>query len=249
MTIYNLPYCTYLTVYKGNKLPPFYIGYTKTEKISKGYHGSVCSKKYKKIWYDEIKNNPHLFTTHIITTHNTAKEANEKEIYFQNSLRVLQKSSMYVNMSIGRHTNNVGENNSMFGRTHKKESIEKQKKTIKEKYENGYINPRKNKKDLRTSERMKLNNPNKDGHVRKNAIINQDTRNKISKANKGKVPHNKIFNTFIWKCLNCGKQKVLADKKIYRKKKFCCQDCYRKYKNYTSSQPPEVQAYSFIPSV
>ena len=249
MTIYNQPFCTYITVYKGNKLPPFYIGYTKTENISKGYRGSVCSKEYKKIWYEELKNNEHLFSTHIISLHKTKKEANEREMYFQSKLCVLQKPTMYINRCIGRHMNKNGENNPMYGRKHRKESIKKQKEKIKENYENGYVNPRKNKKAPRTSERMRYDNPNKDGHVRKNAIISQITKEKISKANKGKVPHNKIYDTFIWTCLNCGKEKVLAAKKVNKKKKFCCQQCYKQYSNQTRSQPPAVQAYSLIPSV
>lgn len=249
MTIYSLPFCTYLTVYKGNKLPPFYIGYTKTENIHNGYRGSVCSKIYKKIWYSELKNNPHLFVTHIISFHATKKEANEREMYFQTKLKVLQKPEMYINRSIGRHANKNGKNNPMFGKKHAIESIEKQKKTISQKYANGYVNPRKGKKDSSMSERMKCNNPNKDGRVRKNAIISQTTRKLISEANKGKIPHNKIFDIFVWSCLNCGSEKVLAAKKINKKKKFCCQQCYRQYNNQINSQAPEVQAYSFIPSV
>lgn len=32
-------YCTYLTSYFGNKLPPFYIGYTTVANINRGYRG------------------------------------------------------------------------------------------------------------------------------------------------------------------------------------------------------------------
>ena len=31
-------YCVYLTIYTGNKLPPFYIGSTSLKKINKGYN-------------------------------------------------------------------------------------------------------------------------------------------------------------------------------------------------------------------
>lgn len=241
-------YCTYLTVYSGNKLPPFYIGYTKTENIYKGYRGSVCSKSFKNIWYNEIENNPHLFKTYIISLHTTRKEANEREIDFQKKLSILQKPSMYVNRSIGKHKINYGSYNPMYGRNHRKDSIDKQKQTIKKLYESGYINPRKNKKDAKTSERMKKYNPNADGHVRRGAIISKETRNKISKANKGKFAHNTITETFIWKCLNCKKEKVLTAKKFNKKKKFCCQHCYRQYKVYISHEP-ETQANSFMPSV
>lgn len=43
-------YCTYVTFYSGNKLPPFYIGSTSVDKIEKGYRGSVKSKRWKQIY-------------------------------------------------------------------------------------------------------------------------------------------------------------------------------------------------------
>lgn len=95
-------YCTYLTVYKGNKLPPFYIGSSITNKvINKSYHGSVSSKKYKTIWDEEIRQNPHLFSTKIISYHETNKEAREKELHLQKSLGVVN-SPLYANMSEAR---------------------------------------------------------------------------------------------------------------------------------------------------
>ena len=59
-------YCTYLTVYSGNKLPPFYIGSSSIDIINNGYRGSVSSKEYKQIWKTELKNNSHLFKIMII---------------------------------------------------------------------------------------------------------------------------------------------------------------------------------------
>lgn len=91
-------YCTYLTVYTGNKLPPFYIGSTIVDKISSGYHGSVKSKKYKTIWSRELKVNPSAFKTKIISTHSTRKDALEKELMLQRALNVV-KCDMYINMS------------------------------------------------------------------------------------------------------------------------------------------------------
>ena len=61
-------YCTYLTIYKGNKLPPFYIGSTSVDKINTGYHGTVSSKKYKDIYKQELITNPQIFKTKILTT-------------------------------------------------------------------------------------------------------------------------------------------------------------------------------------
>ena len=59
--MHKLIYCTYLTVYTGNKLPPFYIGSTSVDNISKGYRGSVLSKNYKSIWKQELHSHPDLF--------------------------------------------------------------------------------------------------------------------------------------------------------------------------------------------
>ena len=59
-------YCVYLTTYKGNKLPPFYIGSTQVVQVERGYHGSVRSKKYEMMWKSELINNPHLFKTGFI---------------------------------------------------------------------------------------------------------------------------------------------------------------------------------------
>ena len=92
-------YCTYLTTYSGNKLPPFYIGSTYIDRVNSGYHGSVRSKKYKEIWDFEIKNNPHLFKTKTITKHIDRKDATAMEYSFQKLLRVV-KSPMYINESL-----------------------------------------------------------------------------------------------------------------------------------------------------
>ena len=118
-------YVTYLTTYRGNKLPPFYIGSTSIDKINIGYRGSVVSKKYKSIWKQELKNNPHLFKTKIISKHGTRQEALDKEYNLQIKLNVM-KSTMYINMSVaspnGYFGMNVsGENHPMFGKQYTKE--------------------------------------------------------------------------------------------------------------------------------
>lgn len=94
-------YCTYLTSYSGNKLPQFYIGSTSVKNIKEGYHGSVKSKKYQKIWTSELKEKPYLFKTSIISYHTSREEAIVKEKFFQKSLNVV-KSDMYINMSLAQ---------------------------------------------------------------------------------------------------------------------------------------------------
>ncbi len=96
-------YCTYITFYRGNLLPPFYIGYTTTKSISRGYNGSVSSRKYKGIWKQERDDNPHLFRTVIIRTFNTREEALEHEDRLLRGLLV-HKNDLYINMGIaGRY--------------------------------------------------------------------------------------------------------------------------------------------------
>jgi hypothetical protein len=92
-------YCVYLTIYKGNKLPIFYIGSTSVKKIELGYHGSVSSKKFKSIWKQELKTHPELFVTKIISKHILRDEATEKESSLQMKLRV-HKNSLYTNCRV-----------------------------------------------------------------------------------------------------------------------------------------------------
>lgn len=95
----NTIYCTYLTTYSGDKLPPLYIGSTSVQKIEEVYHGSVKSKKYRKTWESELSNNPHLFETKILTTHSSREEALEEEMRYQIEHDVVS-SDLYVNMAI-----------------------------------------------------------------------------------------------------------------------------------------------------
>lgn len=90
-------YCIYLTVYQGNLLPPFYIGFSTVEKIAHGYHGSVSSQRYKAIWKAELKEKPHLFRTQIIRTYSSRKEACEAELRLQHKLNVIL-NPLYCNL-------------------------------------------------------------------------------------------------------------------------------------------------------
>ena len=84
-------FCVYLTIYKGNKLPQFYIGYTKTNKITdENYHGTVSSKRYKQIYKRETKEHPELFKTIIISLFETEIEAKNREYYIQKYFRFLK---------------------------------------------------------------------------------------------------------------------------------------------------------------
>lgn len=150
-------YCVYLTAYSGNKPPPFYIGSTSVSKIEKGYKGSVLSKKYGTIWNEEIKQNPHLFKTKIISFHKDRKEATLKEHYLQSKLKVV-KSEMYINLSVAAKNGFFGmdvsrENNPNYN----KKWNEKQRKRASEYMINYY---KQNPDKIRIPPPQKLeNNP------------------------------------------------------------------------------------------
>lgn len=95
-------YCTYITFYSGNKLPPFYIGATYVDNIFKnGYNGSVSSKKYKQIWIKERKENPQLFNTKVVKTFTSMKDARKHEEFLQLHFNV-HINPLYSNMAIGK---------------------------------------------------------------------------------------------------------------------------------------------------
>ena len=88
--------CVYLIIYRGNKLPPFYIGSTFLHRIKDGYMGTPSSKKYKAKWNNEIKNHPEKFALRIISTFETRPAALIYEEYIQRQLKVVS-NPLYVN--------------------------------------------------------------------------------------------------------------------------------------------------------
>lgn len=124
-------FCVYLISYKGNKLPPFYIGSTSVKKIQDGYKGSVKSKAYAKMWKAEVAANPHLFKAMVVSLHKTRKEATVKEHTLQTKMGVV-KSPLYVNMAVASKDGFFGmdvsgELNPNFG---KKASVETKAKML-----------------------------------------------------------------------------------------------------------------------
>ena len=116
-------YITYLTIYSGTLLPPFYIGSTSMKKYLEGYTGSVTSKKYRKIYEEEKKLHPELFDTIILTEHKIRIDATIQELKYQIEKNTV-KSPLFFNESLakpngffGRDTS--GKNNPMFGKSNK----------------------------------------------------------------------------------------------------------------------------------
>jgi hypothetical protein len=145
-------YCVYLTIYKGNNLPPFYIGSTSIDKIDGGYHGSVMSEEYRDIWKMEIKNNPHLFKTIIIQEFKKRKDAYQKEEKIHRHLKV-DKNPLYINKSIAVANGKFG--SGFSGKKHTKERNQKLSEKTK-----GIPRPHARRKRPDHSKRMKgKNNP------------------------------------------------------------------------------------------
>lgn len=114
----NKMYCVYLTIYLGINLPPFYIGSKDTASVLTGYRGSVSSKKWKLIWQEELKLNPELFNTHILSYHRTRKEAFLEEDKMQHKLDAVN-SQHFINEAYANRTFHV--------KPHSPESILKMK--------------------------------------------------------------------------------------------------------------------------
>ena len=115
-------YCTYLTIYFGDKLPRRYIGSTKITRIKAGYNGSVSSKKWGSIYREEQTKNKHLFRTRILTVHETDTEARLEELRLQKKYNVVRDNS-YFNESFSRPNGYFGrdvsgQNNPMYGKIH-----------------------------------------------------------------------------------------------------------------------------------
>ncbi len=104
-------YCTYLTVYFGNKMPMYYIGSTSIKKFNRGYRGTPSSVSYKSIWRSELRFNPQLFKTHLLKTFETRREAFQSEEKIHKFLNVIN-STLYVNMCYANRFQTYGHKHS-----------------------------------------------------------------------------------------------------------------------------------------
>lgn len=94
-------YVVYITLYRGSRLPPFYIGWSFESRVINGYRGSVMSQEYKEIWKSELENNPHLFTTRIVSRCESREAAFDRELEIQRRLKVVE-SPLYINKSLAK---------------------------------------------------------------------------------------------------------------------------------------------------
>ena len=131
----NNDYVVYLTTYSGDKLPKFYIGSTSAKKVLSGkYFGTVRSKRYGKIFQNELKNNKQLFSIEILSYHKTRKGALLEELRLQKEKNVVISDEYFneayacVNGCFGRNVS--GKNNPMFNRTNEVVAIDENGKKI-----------------------------------------------------------------------------------------------------------------------
>lgn len=196
-------YCTYLTIYFGDKLPRRYIGSSSVKRILEGYNGSVSSIKWKSIYENEQRENKHLFKTRILKTFETSVEAREFEKQLQIKYDVVT-SSLYFNESIatpsgffGRDVS--GKNNPMFGSKRKGEK-HKGGENISKSLKHLYSHTEKGKQlKKQTSDRLKTNNPASNPDVMEKIKIKWKTQGR-NIANK-----NGMF----------GKTSPMKNKKLY----------------------------------
>src|SRR3990167_3459292 len=114
-------FVTYLTVYSGDRMPPFYIGSSSLQRIVTGYRGSVCSKEFKSVWIAELRDHPHLFKTIVLDVHESRQDALQYEFELQTRLGVV-KSDLFINKSTATVNGFLGMDvrgyrNPMFGKS------------------------------------------------------------------------------------------------------------------------------------
>ncbi len=185
----NHKYCVYLTEYKGDKLPQFYIGSSSIEKVQNGYNGSVSSKKYGKIYKQEQKENKHLFETLILRSCINRKFALKAENYIQKQYNVV-KSELFMNQSFARGNgfhgmDNSGATNSFYGKHHSSEA----KKKMSKAWETRVISEE-TKKKMSIASKGRIFS--EESRIKKSKSlmghkVTEETRKKLRNANLGKL--------------------------------------------------------------
>lgn len=197
-------YCVYVTTYYGDKMTPKkYVGSSKVLKIEEGYRGSVASKEFCQIWNDEIRENPQLFKTEILSKHKTRKSALEAELQFQKKNQVVRseywfnKAEARVNGFFGMNVS--GEKNPMYGKSRTGEK-HKGGENIAAGLKKYYKSDRSDKHKLDSKKRLSENNPSKNPEiVQKNKEIWKCNQRNVGHKNPmwgkgGRLLGKKLYN-------------------------------------------------------
>ena len=195
-------YCTYLTIYSGDKLPKRYLGSTSLKKIKKGYRGSVASEDYRELWEDELRDNPQLFKTRVLNIHYTREEATRKELELHQKYQVV-KNENFVNKALAKPNGFFGrdvsgQKNPMYGRSRKGET-HKGGENISKALVDWYSSEEGKAKKLKSSRRLKENNPAKD------PLIMEKIKEKWKLTGRNQGKNNPMF----------GKEGRTKGKKLY----------------------------------
>ena len=168
-------YVVYITFYRGNRLPPFYIGWSTETNILKGYNGSVKSKEYQSIWQQERANHPELFKTIILQRFETSFEALTREELLHRFFKV-PYNPMLINKSIGR---------GKFGTVGPKSNEHKQKISISKKKNPtfGMLGRHHTEESI-----QKMRRPHTPEHIEKIRLSKKGKKRHDSRINKKKDP-------------------------------------------------------------
>ncbi len=213
-------YCVYIIICSYIHLPTFYIGSSSVKSLNNGYRGSLNSKQYKKLWKQQVKQNPLNFAFSILSYHKTRQEALQAEYDLQLELNVIKlnnfanKSLASVNGFFGMDVS--GSNNPMHGKQHSsntKQLISQIRKaqpklmcphcSILVDAQNGkrwhFDNCLNNPNNTKTKEDRKLSGEIKQkmSNSSKGFTHTETTRKKLSKLKKG-IPAKKLT------CPHCG---------------------------------------------
>lgn len=192
-------YVVYITYYTGSKLPPWYIGSTYEEKIINGYNGTITSKEFSNIYKEEQNNNKGLFRTKIISFWKTREEAYKEELRLQIKHKVVNNkkyfNKSYANEGFGK--DQVGENNSMFGRNHSQETkntiSKKNKINSEERARKQKITINKRSKETQLDINKKLSDIKKSfSETKKEDIVNKFKKNISIVESNGKTKASNI---------------------------------------------------------
>lgn len=111
-------YVVYLIHYKGEDLPPFYVGSSSMSRLEKGYRGSPKSIEWGALWEGARRSRPELFEYSVVSRHFTREGATNAERVYHEIASVVS-SPFYANKAVANKgsftSDSKGVNNNSFG--------------------------------------------------------------------------------------------------------------------------------------